>query len=397
MRIFIEPQETLLFRNSRPFDAGEVGYAETVFPPTPETLQGVVRSMIATQLAMGSKMSIAQVFNDADFVSLIGNRNSYGRFRISNIALARRNGNEIEPLYPVPAHIVKDENGTFRLKPEPKDNILSNMPNSMHYLVPDRPTKGKIESAEGWLSLTDLQTVLQPGADISKLKVIKSSEIYEREPRVGIGMDSKRKVTEEGLLYSTQMLRMKEKYGFLITIYIAKAQNSYERDEQVTQILNGLKKSGWVTIGGEQRAARFEILPDSLSTHTASGTLLYLATPAIFTHGWQPAQWTTNAPIASAISRYQLIGGWSLDTTNSGGGDAKSLRRCVPAGSVYFFDQSVPLPSPIGDQPAGNNNPTFVGHEEAEEVIRQFKDQPAGNNNPTFVGYGITMTGDWKQ
>jgi CRISPR-associated protein Cmr3 len=376
MRIFLEPHETLLFRNGRPFDAGEVGYAETVFPPTPETLQGVVRSMIATQYANVLDKSIAEVFRDEVFVNLFGNRDSYGRFRISNIALAKRNGDKIEALYPVPAHIVEDEDGKFRLKPSAKSKVLSNMPNKMQYLIPDqdREIKGKMEPVEGWLSLADLQTVLQPGTDISKLKIIKAGEIYDREPRVGIGMDSRRKVTEEGLLYSTQMLRMKAGYGFLITIYIAKDQASHEKDSQATQTIYGpLKKSGWVTMGGEQRAARFQILLDSASDGRASGSLLYLATPAVLSQGWQPAQWTTQTtPIAAAISRYQLIGGWKLDTINSGRGDQKSLRRCVPAGSVYFFDQPVTQPSPLGD------------HQE-------------GNNNPTYIGYGITMTGDWKQ
>jgi CRISPR-associated protein Cmr3 len=373
MRIFLEPQETLLFRNGRPFDAGEVGYAETVFPPTPETLQGVVRSMIGTQYATGNRMSIAQVFHDKDFVNLIGNRDNYGRFRISNIALAKRKGDEIEPLYPVPAHVVEDERGKFRLKPDPKNDVLSNMPDKMQYLVPERETKGKIEPVEGWLSLTNLQTVLQPDTDISKLKIIRAGEIYEREPHVGIGMDSMRKVTEEGLLYSTQMLRMKAEYGFLVTIYIAKNQDSHEKDEQATQtIYKVLKKSGWVTMGGEQRAAHFEIRADSADAIRSKGNLLYLATPAVFSRGWQPAQWTTQAaPIAAAIPRYQLIGGWKPDTMNSGG-DQKSLRRCVPAGSVYFFDQPVTLPSPLGD------------HQE-------------GNNNPTYIGYGVIMTGDWKQ
>lgn len=374
MRIFLEPHETLLFRNGRPFDAGEVGYAETVFPPTPETLQGVVRSMIATQYANGLNKPIAQVFRDEVFVNLFGNRDSYGRFRISNIALAKRNEDGLELLYPVPAHVVEDQDGKFRLKPELKNEALSNMPNNMQYLVPERETKGKIEPVEGWLSLTDLQTVLQPGTDISKLKIIKAGEIYDREPRVGIGMDSRRKVTEEGLLYSTQMLRMKAGYGFLITIYIAKDQVSHEKDSQATQTVYGpLKKSGWVTMGGEQRAARFQILLDSASSDRASGNLLYLATPAVLSQGWQPAQWTTQTtPIAAAISHYQPVGGWKLDTMNSGRGDQKSLRRCVPAGSVYFFDQPVTLSSPLGDQ-------------------------QEGNNDPTYIGYGITMTGDWKQ
>ncbi len=48
MRLFLEPTEPLLFRTGRPFDAGENSYAETLFPPTPETLQGAIRAAIAS-------------------------------------------------------------------------------------------------------------------------------------------------------------------------------------------------------------------------------------------------------------------------------------------------------------------------------------------------------------
>ncbi|MBV9614034.1 MAG: hypothetical protein JO031_01100, partial [Ktedonobacteraceae bacterium] len=48
MRIFIQPCEVLLFRTGHPFNAGENHYADTLFPPTPETLQGAIRATIAT-------------------------------------------------------------------------------------------------------------------------------------------------------------------------------------------------------------------------------------------------------------------------------------------------------------------------------------------------------------
>ncbi len=48
MRIFIEPTEPLLFRRGHAFDAGESNFADSMFPPTPETLQGAIRAMIAT-------------------------------------------------------------------------------------------------------------------------------------------------------------------------------------------------------------------------------------------------------------------------------------------------------------------------------------------------------------
>jgi CRISPR-associated protein Cmr3 len=49
MRIFIEPVEPLLFRTGRPFVAGEYNFAASLFPPTPETLQGALRAAIAVQ------------------------------------------------------------------------------------------------------------------------------------------------------------------------------------------------------------------------------------------------------------------------------------------------------------------------------------------------------------
>jgi len=71
-------------------------------------------------------------------------------------------------------------------------------------------------------------------------------------------------------------------------------------------------------------------------------------------------------PVAAAVPRYQPIGGWKLEPGNSGGGHNKETRRCVPAGSVYFFDEKVEIPRSIG------------------------------SDNTTQIGYGITRTGVWK-
>ncbi len=94
------------------------------------------------------------------------------------------------------------------------------------------------------------------------------------------------------------------------------------------------------------------------------GNSLYLATPAVFSGSWKPDN--LPAPIAAAISRYQPIGGWQLEPGKSGGGSNKEMRRCVPVGSVYFFDQEIDIPACIG------------------------------SGNTTQIGYGITRTGVWK-
>src|SRR5947199_9617527 len=97
MRIFIEPTEPLLFRTGRPFNAGANNFAETIFPPTPETLQGALRAMIATQWgnAQTDKIrTINEIFNEKELVGLIGkregDRNVYGRLRITGLKLGHR-------------------------------------------------------------------------------------------------------------------------------------------------------------------------------------------------------------------------------------------------------------------------------------------------------------------
>ena len=116
MRLFIEPVESLLFRTGRPFDAGQDSFAESLFPPTPETLQGAVRATIATY--WDPRKNFADAFNDLQLTNRIGDRDGYGRFRIIGLALGRypkvRPG-AVERLFPPPAHIMKSGTQLHRL------------------------------------------------------------------------------------------------------------------------------------------------------------------------------------------------------------------------------------------------------------------------------------------
>jgi CRISPR-associated protein Cmr3 len=386
MRIFLEPTESLLFRTGLPFDAGESGYAESIFPPTPETLQGAIRAAIATH--WDTTKALEEVFRDQNLVDHIGDRNSYGRFRITSMALGRRKKDkehEIERLFPPPAHLLKDEEGTIlRLRPQPLDNMQSIMqvkaddgtiktvPYNMQYLIPDpdRVTKGKLKPITGWLTEESLYQVLQATHDLSKLEIISLQNIFVREPRIGIGMQNTTKTTQEGLLYQVHMIRMCPNYGFVLDIRLStKPDNNDFIDDIQTQKELRLPSEGWVTLGGERRAARFEVIAPSTYEQgitvegSKKGTLLYIATPTYFKEGWQPTSWPNSInPIAAVVDRYKPIGGWLLSPGNSGG-TQKLVRRCVPEGSVYFFDQSIS--QPLTD---------FGSH----------------------IGYGIVYAGEWK-
>ena len=379
MRIFLEPNESLSFRTGRPFDAGENNYAESMFPPTPETLQGALRATIATH--WDRTKTLDEVFQDENLTNIIGNhlsyeRDNYGRFRITGMSLGRRKKekeDEIERLFPVPAYLISDDKGKLRLRPKHDEGVTCDREDSMLFLLPEGKTKGKLKPISGWLTEDNLYHVLHATADLTKLEIVKLHDIYEREPRMGIGMQNTTKTTKEGLLYYMHMVRMQPGYGFVIDIHLSDSPNSNILiDDNQTQKKLRLPSKGWITLGGERRASRFEVIDISKCgqginvEHREKGTLLYLATPAYFDGGWQPKTWSAPLvkPIAAAVDRYKPIGGWLLHPNSNGGGANKIIRRCVPAGSVYFFDKSVTITQPLTE---------FGSH----------------------IGYGITYAGEW--
>jgi CRISPR-associated protein Cmr3 len=396
MRLFLEPAEPLLFRTGLPFDAGENSYAETLFPPTPETLQGAIRAAIATY--WNQSKSLEELFLDQELTKRIGNgTHDYGSFRITGQALGRRKKNEdgtedgtIERLFPAPSHlvIVEDPQGNrqqVRLKPQKMEELkksdLFGEPDKQHYLLPERDVKGKRKPIEGWLTEQGLEKALRTHELLTKDEIVSMKDIYRRESRLGIALDSTTKTTKEGFLYQTQVIRMLPGYGFVIDIRLCNPSisvdtpyfESFMNDDQTQRELRlPDENEGWIILGGERRTARFKILQSSPQVQEKEierikrGNLLYLATPAALDDGWQAKkQWAAplTSPITAAINRYQMIGGWALNPGDSGGRN-KTMRRCVPAGSVYFFDQEVSVTQPL----------TNYGLE---------------------IGYGIIYAGEW--
>ena len=382
MRIFIEPTEPLLFRTGRPFNAGENNFAETVFPPTPETLQGALRAMIAVQwgnVQTDKTRTINEIFNENAIVKLIGRRvndhNTYGQFRITGLTLGKRDKDThlVERLFPMPAHLIEvtvkesemRKTVTTRLEPGEAPPGTSNIPIGKQMLLPElkgRETAGKSEPLEGWLTAQGLHHALSKAGLPDGADIVRPYKIYERESRLGIGMNNNTKTTEEGYLYQVQMIRMQPSYGFIIDIQLGEEQYGNSELPQTESHTNGLGTpadlafltEGWLTIGGEQGAAHFEVLkPTSVAqehgiSQSTPGHLLYFATPAYFKNGWLPVTpgILPAEPITAAINRYQPIGGWFLNPGNAGG-SGKTTRRCVPAGSVYFFDKPVSVAHPL--------------------------------------------------
>jgi CRISPR type III-B/RAMP module-associated protein Cmr3 len=241
-----------------------------------------------------------------------------------------------------------------------------------YYLAPAERSEDDLEPVDGWLTETDLRKVLR-GDDLTSVEVVHKGDVYEEEPRLGIGIQPGTKASQEGFLYQVLMMRMNHKmehsytYGFVVDVHLASANDTPLDDRQVQRELH-LPDMGWMTLGGEQRAAHFRVLPPAPELNARSSrerTLLYLATPAVFNTGWKPSPQFVplDALLTAAINRYESIGGWKLQP-DSARGENKVMYRCVPAGSVYFFDKHVKPQQPVTDH----------GME---------------------IGYGITFEGEW--
>lgn len=422
MRIFLTPSDVLFFRSARPFNAGEDDTAQSVFPPTPETIQGMLRALIASHWAT----SLAEAFAMNEVRELIGDRSSYGRFRLILVTLGhRRADGVVERLFPAPAHLQRETrkgasaNEEARKAPPvllwPKTVVevggagggvgaATNLPDGLPLLLApedspeDSPEDASVDASvdasdessglttldpfDAWLTEDELAICLRDPARIAAIHGTPASDIYTLEPRTGIGLQPVSRTASEGLYYRTMVVRMKPSYGLVADFQLAAAVQSngsslppdpISAAQALCETLR-LPPEGLCQLGGERRVARYQTLPDPSAprpdagqqTQQAQRAYLYFASPACFSGGWRPASWEGMfgaAPVAAAIPRIERIGGWRLDP-RSLGESSKALRRCVPAGSVYFFDQPITLPGPYSD----------YGHE---------------------IGYGYAFKGGW--
>src|SRR5579885_2906099 len=350
MRLWLEPADVLFFRTSRSFTAGEGGFALSLFPPTPETVQGALRARIAANW----HSDLSQAFANPEVCALIGDQTTYGRFQLRGYTLGRRTKTGVELLFPPPAHLLRgeDSHSIFRLAPtEPDGTLHTNLPEGLRLLEPKRgyPTDEKLEEFKEWLTLEELSLAFSASDDgLKDIKGVPPGDLFEFESRLGIGIINARKITQEGLLYQANFVRLKRDVGLVVDVGL----QGVEPDQVQKQLK--LPDKGWLALGGERRAASFEVLepaPANSALELANGerACVYFVTPTYLDRGWRPENWLAlvgAAPIAAAVSHPQLIGGWKQDPAHSGG-SPKALRRCVPAGSVYFFESAVDVTGPI--------------------------------------------------
>ncbi len=371
--LFIESQDVWLFRDGRPFDAGVDHGARSLFPPTPNTVQGIVRSRYLVEQDVDF-----QKYADRDpALQPIGEAigwpgDGYGRLQLRGplVACWDKYNQTLVRYVPVPADVVRVGDDHVLLRPLKDPMARANWPAGGLL-----PLGGRWEGdtapkeARGWLSEAALLDYLGDPPPAT-LKVEHDDALFSREGRVGVGISSDHKRREEGLLYQVEFIRPRPHVGLAVE-------------------LSGIQlaPSGLLRMGGESRAGRFwTVTPGALPGHTIEGPdaegrtrfrLIFL-TPTRFEEGWRPTEgdWSAyfDAPVtlkAAALPRARPIGGARIDRRSQKGGSfQKTMYRYVPPGSVYFF--------------------------EAEGAVTPSKSYFAADDAEGQIGFGLAIFGQWS-
>jgi len=362
LNIFIEPSDVWLFRDARPFAPDERGRAVSLFPPTPRTMQGVIRSLRLAQ-------SGASFEKQSTWPADVGTPNDFGSLLLKGPLIARRHGDGVQRFFPLPRDVVQLKSGWHILAPTSDQEVISNWRAGLRLLLPPENTEPtKFEG--GWLCEDGLLAYLK--GTVCGVHVHPANTFFLHEPRVGVEIDSFAKRPVEENLYQIEFVRLQQDTGLLVEAHGI-----------------SLEQKGLLQLGGEARGGRYQKVTsgtdlsreDRFKDGEPLRFKLYFATPAIFKHGWLPEAVQFNGSaiqgiwrgisltlVAAAVGRWQPIGGRDI-TPN---GSQRAIRGAVPAGSVYFLESDA----------------------KANDVLSEFDGQCVSDVDGQ-IGFGLCYVGGW--
>jgi len=360
---FIEAADVLFFKDGREVAPGAEYSAASLFPPNPSTLYGALRSAL---LSMEKETDFqAEGFNldRTPIGKIVGKKTKTGSLKINQFSLAKKDGNHITPLYPLPFDILsrkkpdydkgeKDELTIPSLINGKEVGIRNNLPGSFLKNPWFRKPEGSFFEYQSVFINNSLFNSYLKGRTIANdykkrlentvLKRIKNGEKVEqdyfcKEPRMGIVIDSDTQTVEDGKLFTTPFIRTNfEKHiGFVADLNIG-----LDRLPDKTKIrLGGDGKLALLTQGSLDSSNVKDYLKQNLEQNTICK--LILTTPAVFDNGWLPdgidpetGQGEINGIAAQLVGattgKPLLFGGWDLANKRP-----KETLKAVPPGSVY--------------------------------------------------------------
>lgn len=211
--------DSWFFRESRAYDAVGVSELNSVFPPPARTLMGAIRSWLGDQSGVDwqvfSKDS-KDIDDDAvlELQRLLGDADQLGELSLAAVVLRHRG----EALWPCPADVMQGEqqgeqNGEPRgglqiSRLVPGSAVESDLGQVALPVAADAPTGSKVVEA-AWLTGEGMKAWLEGGAPTAD-QIIHLNDLVAQEPRLGIARNNALGTVEQGLLYQTRHLRLRD-------------------------------------------------------------------------------------------------------------------------------------------------------------------------------------------
>jgi CRISPR-associated protein Cmr3 len=397
MWVRIRPLDVLLFRDSRPFAAGESFRAASVpFPPGPLPFVGALRTQVLARALAAQGLGFAEYGAAcrrpgaappalAPILERFGTPRELGRLRFRGpFVVHPRHGAGVPA--PLDVRLGRGEAGSsggpvFLVPAAPRNPAARSRGPVLQGL---RATDALGEEAAGlFAGLTNLSGYLEGRSAF----FFAEGEVVAAEPRTGIALGPGR-TAAEGHLYTVEYLRLAEGASFLV-----QAEGLEPGD---------LPSGGLLQLGGEARAASYEVLDGPAAPRVPEPPPLAgwkrfkvaLLAPGIHREGWLPDFVTPGDGgffcdlgggerarlVSAAVGRPSHVGGWDLVA-----GAPRPMLRAAPAGSVYFFEAERALSA----EAASNLARRLHWQSSMEPTVgslRQLYRQ---------AGFGLSVVGSW--
>jgi CRISPR-associated protein Cmr3 len=352
---FIEPLDVLFLRGNKLF--GDPGSnSESLVPPWPSAAAGALRSQLLAHDG-GDLNAFAQ--GHINHPSL-GTPQAPGSFALTAFHLARRQeGGTVHTLHALPADLVVTAKEWNKASEPPAQKELQ-----VRSLRPHTPEHG-LQSSSGfaqvpvlaeaerrkaetglWLTQVGWQKYLHGQLPDPQNDLVKTSDLWAIDSRVGIGLNADTRSADDGKLFTAQAVAFKPGVGFLASVHGA-----------------ALPAQGTLRLGGDGRAASSHSVAlqgaqaDLHTMATQGRCRIVLTTPGVFTLGWLPNGFAQQADgstwlhlhgvrarlVCASVPRAETVSGWDLARWQP-----KAAQRAAPTGSVYWLDQLQATPEALG-------------------------------------------------
>lgn len=351
--VFIEPSDVLFFRDALPYAPGSSGTSRYIFPPSPQTLAGAFRSYLLAASGAGWDYTKNGSQAGQKILETIGDTTTAGTFQMRGPFLGIRKSTYIMPLVALPADAYqKTGNRSLYNSYRPLESTQLEANWELGYrgffpLWPPAGTRQDEPPETAWLDSKNLKRYLD-GKDFSIRR-----DLFAEEMRTTIALEYSQKRAKEEMLSTAPFLRMHSSQSDRIGLLA-----------QVNAEELGLPQKGCLSLGGEARAATFEIVPNSevyggnFTTCDVQTThlKLLLLTPAWLKSGWEKmstAEWSlmlgasvkVKRLVTAALGRPLFVSGWDLNKNQ-----AKETLALFPPGSVFYFElESAVSPVDVSD------------------------------------------------